>query len=493
MASGTSLGWGIALRSGNRKDYVSKIADNYVKQQAARAKASNDKAKEANKAFKDGLGKLAVDPNAKYVPMYLTAISEKAMDNINKLTQMKVSGATSDQIYTAASEMQLGMMQLYGANSRAYAAVTDDKNFVSDQFRIDMMDRNKKFADMAKYVNNFAGISIDPETGDFNYVPYENKLEVPVLDYDKTDELVEGDPKDVRKKFGTTYRRLARSYVSDEALATAASTVLGNQKNKDILTLRAIYEQENPSDPSLQKMQGETDDEYLVRTGLMDRVTELAKDEVRARAKKEQTKWINEPYRSVVGGGSRTTRGAEAPVVVQKTDQPGVRYSDMKNTMDAFTVTIENAAVLDRIKRNNPDLAKVGVGVGDILVFQPEGSDGYSSGKKVEFTGKWILSESKKKSGGAFGDKNVAVPDAFGKVSFNDGLSSLANSLDGGGEKGRRASYLWWADMTGISLDYNSYDAADKKTIDTFVNKNKKFKGDIPYAISVLSEQGYIK
>lgn len=491
MASATSLGRGIALRSGNRKDYVSKIADNFVKQQAARAKASNDKAKDANKAFKDALGKLAVDPNAKYVPMYLTAISEKAMDNINKLTQMKVSGATSDQIYTAASEMQLGMMQLYGANSRAYAAVTDDKNFVPDQMRADLMDRNKKFSDITKYNNSYAGINMDAETGDFNYVPYEYKLEIPKLEYDKTGELVEGEG--TRQKFGTTYRRLAKDYVTDEAIKTASVAVLGNQKNREILTLRALYEQENPSDPSFQRIQGETDDQYLARTGLVDRVTELAEQEVRANAKKEKTSWINEPYRTVVGGSRSRTTGAVAPVVVEKTDQPGVRYSDMKNTMDAFTVTIENASVLDRIKNNNPELAKLGVGVGDILVFQPEGSDGYSSGKKVDFTGKWILSESKKKSGGAFGDKSVALPDAFGKVSFNDGLSSLANSLEGGGEKGRRASYLWWADMTGISLDYNTYDAADRAKIDMFVSKNKKFKGDIPYAISVLSEKGYIK
>lgn len=481
MASGTSLGWGIALRSGNRKDYVSKIADNYVKQQAARAKASNDKAKDANKAFKDALGKLAVDPNAKYVPMYLTAISEKAMDNINKLTQMKVSGATSDQIYTAASEMQLGMMQLYGANSRAYAAVTDDKNFVSDQFRIDMMDRNKKFADMAKYVNNFAGISIDPETGDFNYVPYENKLEIPVLDYDKTDELVEGEG--TRKKFGTTYRRLARSYVSDEALATAAATVLGNQKNKDILTLRAIYEQENPSDPSLQKMQGETDDEYLVRTGLMDRVTELAKEEVRAKAKKEQTTWINEPYRSVVGPGGPKASDGKIPSVV---DLGTVTNSNMMNTMGEFTVTIQSASDLNTILGYdaNKDLRDYGIQVGDILKFYPTSADGDYKNGAVDFTGDWVLSNSTKVGGGAFGDKGTKAPNVTGVVPFKYGLSSFQNSL---GKEGKKKSFIWYAEMMKKSVDISKYDAATQQKINKFLSDNKSvFNGDTEYAIAYL-------
>lgn len=490
MASGTSLGGGIALRSGNRKDYVSKIADNYAKQQAARAKAKADANKEANKYLKESIGKFSVDPKEKYVPMYLEKIKEMSTGAINDLVQMKKSGASGLEIYIKATELQKDLSALYGYNREAYSIYENkDNNMVSPVFVDKLMAPKGKPEDLIAFKNPVLGINIDPETYAISYPKIPKKMEVPKLDPDQKGVI---DATRAQQTIpGTNQVRVPFiDYVSNVAIEKEAGLWM---KSDPIIPIQLLHEALYFNTPenelaNYEMKPGESIVDWSARTGLDKKVEELSKVKLAQKAVFTEDNPIRYTGAATIprpsGKGYGRSKAQKIAPTVEFIQTDNVYQSNLKGA-DKIGIRIENEAMKNRFESLNPQLNGK-LKVGDVLQFIPDSGQYDPNKADMSITGEWDFADSEIDYYGRGGRKTKVAANTNGIVPFDYFESSFKDML-GGGKEGARLSNRWFAEIRGKSFNINDYDKNTQETI-KLVQKKYGYK-DVADAIAWIARE----
>jgi hypothetical protein len=467
MASGTSLGKGIALRSGNRKDYISKIGENYAKQAAARQKAAADADKDASKQVNKIAEKfMFTDWNPS--PIYANVIEQKSADAIQAIFDLKRSGASTGTIMAEASARQQELRQLQSQSDYTWEIINDKDHRVPVGYRELLMDRNG-FSKIAEYNNTDLGIVADPDNYSisFNFIPKD--IKTPKLDIDVKEEQ---DPNGKGYWVPNTnkYRTPVISYTSDESISNTASAWRKSPDVMQALLFDLIYENQPEKIKEFDRQQGEDPITWATRTGLDKKVDDLSKAYVAA-----QTNTKANPVYGFVEGTKPSPRGGgkgpkETPIpYVTFIDRDQEYTSDWKG-VDKITLDITDESKQAMIQAANPTLS---VSIGDRFVFYPETSRG-GAGKKVFTSGVINYSDDQMVYKNR-GKQTTSQPNSIGGIPFDLVESSFVNSL-GGGDKGRMKAWQWYSEMNGIKSkgDLTTQQLNDLKTFRSKPN-NKKY------------------
>ena len=476
MASSTSLGWGIALQSGDRKDYLGQMADNITKMGAARAKAAEKSAKAEEKIVNEALEKLEVPSGKEFVPMYLNKINEVAKQGIDEIVKMKQGGASASDIYIKASEYERQLASLNNANTVAWQ-IWDTKDYmVPESFRTVLMNPNSKPEDLEAFNNDFFGMRVDPKTYYISFAKIPKDIKTPELKHDLIDA-----PTGKTEKAGNVTKEEVMSSVKPESISAAAASMMADVPTAQQLIFMAIYD--NPIDvvKKLKVNEGESMKQYLERNkqesaadpsipNIEERALAIAEEKVKAKAQTPQLKWQNRPQpRAYKGGGSKGKLKTIPPIVDlnQQTGQ-SVNQSDWKEVSPIMVkVTAQNRADLES---KNPGLAGA-ITDGDILMFTPITAEADYNTGKVVVTGEWDFSDSQTKMKNR-GKDQTTQPNTNGQIDYVYADSAFRTSL-GGGTDGEINSYKWYAKMLNKSLDINDYDQNEQNLVRQWMAKNK--------------------
>jgi len=424
MASGTSLGKGIALRSGNRKDYISKIGENYAKQAAARQKAAADADKDASKQVNKIAEKfMFTDWNPS--PIYADVVEQKSAEAIQAIFDLKRSGASTGTIIAEASARQQELRRLQANSDFTWKIIEDKESRVPVGYReldIDVKEEQ------------------DPN-GKGYWVPNTNKYRTPVI-----------------------------SYTSDESISNTASAWRKSPDVMQALLFDLIYENQPEKIKEFDRQQGEDPITWATRTGLDKKVDDLSKAYVAA-----QTNTKANPVYGFVEGTKPSPRGGgkgpkETPIpYVTFIDRDQEYTSDWKG-VDKITLDITDESKRAMIQAANPTLS---VSIGDRFVFYPETSRG-GAGNKVFTSGVINYSDDQMVYKNR-GKQTTSQPNSIGGIPFDLVESSFVNSL-GGGDKGRMKAWQWYSEMNGIKSkgDLTTQQLNDLKTFRSKPN-NKKY------------------
>jgi hypothetical protein len=476
MASSTSLGWGVGLQSGDRKDYLGQMADNITKMGAARAKAAEKSAKAEEKIVNEALEKLEVPSGNQFVPMYLNKINEVAKQGIDEIVKMKQAGASASDIYIKASEYERQLASLNNANTVAWQ-IWDTKDYmVPESFRTVLMNPNSKPEDLEAFNNDFFGMRVDPKTYYISFAKIPKDIKTPELKHDLIDV-----PTGKTEKAGNVTKEEVMSSVKPESISAAAASMMADVPTAQQLIFMAIYD--NPIDvvKKLKVNEGESMKQYLERNkqesaadpsipNIEERALAIAEEKVKAKAQNPQLKWQNRPQPRASRGNNSKTKLKEVPAITDLTTETGdqIKTSDWdKVSSIQITVTAQNRSA---IEKSNPSLNGL-LTDGDVLTFYPNTAEGrYTTGSLI-VNGEWDLSDDKVKLIKR-GREVQQTPNANGQINYVYAESAFRNSL-GGGAAAEIASYKWYAKMLNKSLDINDYDQQEQDRVREWMKKNK--------------------
>lgn len=451
MGLGTSLGYGIALRSGNRKDYVSKIGENYAKQAAARQKAAADADKEASKQINKLAEKFTfTDWNP--IPLYANKVEKESADAIQAIFDLKRSGASMGTIIAEASARQQKLRQLQSMSDYGRKIIEDKEHLVPAGYREILMDRNADIADLTKFNNTDLGIVADPDTWSisFNFIP--RKIEAPKLEPNVLDE------KDSSRKgynVQNTYYEPVISYTSDDRIKDAASAW---RKNPDVMKwtlFQSIYG-DTPIE-EIGKYNRPADQDpitWATSTGLDKKVEDISVGIVAANT---FTK-ANPKYGTIKGtkpsprGYGKGTKETPMPYVTF-IDRDQEHQSDWKG-VDQIAIDITGDETKTTLKVINPNVNFPDLGGG--FIFYPNTAKGgglneLSPGENypqvyiegvINHPDDLVILKNR-------GKQTVSQPNTIAKIPYDLAESAFVNSL-GGGDKGRMKAWKWYAEMYGI-------------------------------------------